>query len=77
MMNDNILEIQPFDALMIRLNLSNADLVRASREQLSFKMVHKGRKGKPLSMNVRNKILRALKTVRPEEILTLKDLFNY
>ena len=64
------------DAVMIRLDLSNADLVRASREQLSFKMVQKGRKGKPLSLNIQNKIFRALKIARPTECLSLKDLFN-
>ncbi|MBF0122398.1 MAG: hypothetical protein HQL21_03180 [Candidatus Omnitrophica bacterium] len=77
MMSDNILEPQPLDAVMGRLNLSNADLVHASREQLSFKMVQKGRKGKPLSLNIQNKILRALKAARPEEPVSLQDLFNY
>ena len=56
MMSNNIPEIQPLDAVMVRLNLSNADLVRVSGEQLSFKMVQKGRKGKPLSLNIQNKI---------------------
>ena len=76
MMSNNIPEIQPLDAVMVRLNLSNADLVRVSGEQLSFKMVQKGRKGKPLSLNIQNKILRALKAACPEEPVSLKDLFN-
>jgi len=68
---------QPLDALMERLELSNADLVKASTEQLSFKMVQKGRKGRRLTPNIQHKILAALQRARPEESLTLKDLFNY
>ena len=75
-MSDDALKIQPLDAVMTRLHLSNADLVKASSEQLSFKMVQKGRRGKPLSVNIHNKILRALKSVRPDEHVGLKDLFN-
>jgi len=48
---------------MTELGLSNADLVKASTEQLTFKMVQKARKGKPLTPNVRNKIIAALKTL--------------
>ena len=68
---------QPLEALMARLNLSNADLVHASTRQLTYKMVQKGRKGRRLTPNVQGKILSALKTLRPDDGLTLKDLFNY
>jgi hypothetical protein len=68
---------QPLDALMEKLGLSNADLVRASTEQLSFKMVHKGRKGRRLTRNVQNKILEALRATKPGNPFTLQDLFNY
>lgn len=71
------LDTQPLDAVMSRLGLSNADLVRASTDQLSFKMVQKGRKGRRLSRNVQRKILKALAAVRPDAGLTLADLFNY
>src|SRR3990167_4963793 len=58
---------QPLDALMNKLNISNADLVKASTEQLSFKMVNKGRAGnRRLSPNVQDKILTALLTLKPE-----------
>ncbi len=50
---------------MTELGLSNADLVKASTEQLTFKMVQKARKGKLLTPNVQNKILAALKTLVP------------
>jgi len=55
----------PLDELMTELGLSNADLVKASTEQLTFKMVQKARKGKPLTPNVQNKILAALKVLLP------------
>lgn len=69
------MEASPFDALMARLELSNADLVRASTEQLTFKMVQKGRRGRKLTLNVQHKILSALHTLRPDEKLGLKDVF--
>ena len=61
---------------MTRLELTNADLVKASTQQLTFKMVQKGRQGKPLTLNVQQKILAALQAVRPSENLTLKDIFG-
>lgn len=60
---------------MNRLGLANADLVKASTEQLTFKMVQKARKGKPLTPNVQYKILAALQTLRPEDNLTLNHIF--
>lgn len=69
--------VQPLDELMGRLELSNADLVSASTQQLSFKMVQKGRKGRRLTPNIQHKILNALQIARPEEKLGLRDLFNY
>ena len=68
---------QPLDGIMIRLNLSNDDLVAKSTEQLTHKMVNRGRKGRMLTVNAQNKILRALTAAVPSEKFTLKDLFNY
>ncbi len=69
---------QPLDALMNKLGLSSADLVKASTEQLSFKMVHKGRSGnRRLSPNVQDKILAALLALKPELKLRRRDLFCY
>ena len=65
----------PLDSLMTRLNLTNHDLVAASTEQLTHKMVAKGRKGKKLTPNVQHKIWSALKAVRPEFSVTLKKIF--
>lgn len=82
---------QPLEAVMLRHGLTPADLVKASTEQLSFKMVQKGRKGRRLTPNIQKKILNALRraiAARPSAesaadtgasspSLTLKDLFNY
>lgn len=62
---------------MQKHGLSNADLVRASKEQLSFKMVQKGRKGRRLTPNAQEKILTALLTVKPGLALRRRDLFRY
>ena len=68
--------IQPLDLLMEKFKLSNTDLVDASTKQLTHKMVAKARRGRRLTNNIQNKILEALKSLRPDEKLTLKDLFN-
>lgn len=71
------LGVQPLDAVMTRLGISNADLVQISTEQLSFKAVQKARKGRRLSPNLQKKILRALLAARPGQTLTLQNLFTY
>jgi len=76
-MIENNLGIQPLDTVMTSLGLSNADLVAASKEQLAFKMVQKGRKGRRLTPNIQNKILGALQIARPGEEFKLAELFNY
>lgn len=72
---DNSNTVQPFDALMTQLGLTNAQLVHASTAQLSFKMVQKARKGRRLSPNMQTKILTALLTIKPDLNLRLQDLF--
>lgn len=67
---------QPLDQLMTCFELSNADLVKASKGQLTFKMVQKGRKGRPLTRNVQNKILRAIQIAKPGAAKKLADLFH-
>ena len=69
--------VQPLDEWMTRFALSNHDLVGASTEQLTHKMVSKGRKGRRLTLNARHKILAALKVLKPDQPVTLKELFNY
>jgi len=71
------LGLQPLDAIMTRLGLANADLVKASAEQLTHKVVQKGRKGRRLTQNARQKILTALNAVSAQEKFELRDLFDY
>ena len=67
---------QPLDLLLTQLDLKPKDLVDSSETQLSFKVIQKGRKGRRLTPNSKNKILIALNTATNKEF-TLKDLFNY
>jgi hypothetical protein len=53
---------QPLDEVMKRLGLTNENVVSASTEQLSFKMLQKGRKGRRLTPNVQKKILNAVRS---------------
>ena len=71
------LGVQPLDEIMTRLKVSNHDLVAASDEQLSHKVVQKGRKGRRLTLNAQHKILNALNKLKPEEKFTLQKLFSY
>ena len=74
--NTRELGVQPLDRLMNELGLENHALVAASTEQLTHKMVSKGRSGRFLSVKVRLKILRAFNKATKSN-LTLADLFNY
>lgn len=75
--------VQPLDAVMTRLNVTNQNIVERSTEQLTFKVVAKGRKGRRITLNAQMKILTALNTwnalfgPEPEKPFVLKDLFNY
>ena len=77
------LGIQPLDEIMQAGSLSNHDLVEASPEQLTHKMVSRGRKGRRLKRKVQLKILDALnayaKAQAPDthRVYSLPDLFNY
>ena len=74
---DRELGPQPLDGLMTRLEVSNADLARASTEQLSFKAIQKARKGRRLTLHLQKKVLNAFSALRPERAWTLQDFFNY
>ena len=74
---------QPLDQIMQANGLSNHDLVEASVDQISHKMVSRGRKGRRLKRKVQEKIMRALNAHCKEQspdthrVYTLPDLFNY
>lgn len=67
---------QPLDTIIDECGLTNKDLVSASTEQLTHKMVKKGRDGRKLTMRVKLKIQRALAKAAGREF-TVSDLFNY
>jgi len=80
--NDLDLGPQPLAGLLQRLGLSPHDLVAASGEQLTHKMVARGAKGRRLTRNTMEKLLRALNKAaardeRPPATYALADLFNY
>ncbi|HDS84227.1 MAG TPA: hypothetical protein ENN97_03410 [Phycisphaerales bacterium] len=67
---------QPIAGVMDKHGLKAHDLVAASTEQITHKMVSRACKGRRLSRNVQLKLLRALNTAT-EQAYTLKDLFTY
>jgi hypothetical protein len=77
-MNDNMEKgVQPLDAILTRLNLKNSDLVEKSKDQLTHKMVAKGRKGRQLTLNAQLKIMKALNIAQSEKHYGVAELFNY
>lgn len=67
---------QPLNCLMVELGLKSHDLVAASTEQITHKMVQRGCKGRRLTKNVQGKLLRALNTATGNTYV-VADLFNY
>jgi hypothetical protein len=67
---------QPIAEIMAKRKLKPHDLVAASTEQLTHKMVGRACKGRRLSRRVQLKVRNALNTVM-EANYSLKDLFTY
>lgn len=67
---------QPITDLMEKHKLSRHDLVAASTEQITHKMVSRACKGRKLSRRVQLKIRDALNTAT-EQTYKLSDLFTY
>jgi len=67
---------QPLFRLMAEKGLKSHDLVAASTEQITHKMVSRGCKGRRLTRNVQGKILRAL-NMASGNTYVLSDLFAY
>lgn len=67
---------QPIAEIMTADNLKPRNLVAASKEQLTHKMVAKARKGRRLTPNVKAKILRAINHATGKTY-SIRDLFNY
>lgn len=69
--------IQPLDGVLVKLELNNDALVKASTEQLTHKQVQKGRIGRYITPNIKGKIIRALNSLDEKGKYTVKILFNY
>ena len=67
---------QPIARIMAEAGLKAHDLVAASTEAITHKMVSRACKGRRLTPNVQGKILRAL-TKATGRTFALTDLFNY
>jgi hypothetical protein len=67
---------QPIAKLLLELGLSPHDLVAASTEQLTHKMVTRALKGRRLTPNTAAKVRSALNTAAKREF-ALAELFDY
>jgi hypothetical protein len=67
---------QPIVGLLAEHGLSAHDLVAASTEQITHKMVNRACKGRRLTANVQHKVCNALNRAAGTEY-TVGDLFNY
>jgi hypothetical protein len=67
---------QPIAAIMESAEIKSHDLVAASTEHITHKMVSRACKGRRLTRNVQHKILRAL-CKHTGANYALADLFNY
>ncbi len=67
---------QPMAEIMRSRELKPHDLVAASTEQITHKMVKRACKGRRLTPNVKSKLLKALNAATGEAF-AMADLFNY
>jgi hypothetical protein len=67
---------QPLARLLAERGLSSKDLVKASTQQLTHKMVARGAKGRRLTPNTQAKVLQALNAATGQSY-ALSDLFDY
>jgi hypothetical protein len=78
-MNEGIqrdLGLQPIAVILAERNLKPHDLVAASTEQLTHKMVSRACKGRRLTLNTQTKVLNAMNLATGKNY-SLRDLFNY
>lgn len=71
-----IFESQPLDGILKARGLDNADLVKASTRQLTFKQVQKARMGRPVTANIQIKITRALNACGGGDTYQVQELFR-
>jgi hypothetical protein len=70
--------VQPLDAIMNELGISNHDLVVVMQPgYITHKQVQKARKGRRLTPKLQDKVLTALNAYVDEGDYVIKDLFTY
>jgi len=74
--NERDLGPQPISRILAEHNLKPHNLVAASTQQLTHKMVARACKGRRLTPNTQSKILNAL-NIAAGKNYSLGDLFNY
>lgn len=67
---------QPITQILEQNNLKSTDLVSASTENITYKMVSRACKGRRLTLNIQKKICNSLNKATGKTF-TVKDLFNY
>lgn len=67
---------QPIKQIIEELGLSNSDIVAASTENITFKMLAKACKGRRLTPQIQRKICSALNAASSKSY-SVKDLFTY
>ena len=67
---------QPIARILIEHNLNPDDLVSASTENITYKMIARACKGRRLTPHVQKKICNALNSASGK-VFTAKNLFNY
>lgn len=67
---------QPISDIMKEFNLISHDIVAASTEQITHKMVKKACKGRRLSSNLKTKLRNAINRATKKDFTT-SQLFNY
>ena len=67
---------QPIARIMAEHELKASDIVSASTEQITHKMISKACKGRKLTTNVQKKVLNALNKATGKSY-SLKDIFTY
>jgi hypothetical protein len=75
-LNERNLGQQPLATIMESMGLDSHDLVAASTEQITHKMVSRAKKGRRLSIHVQQKIVNALNAATKEQFL-IRDIFTY
>ena len=67
---------QPIAHILAENKLANSDLISASIESITYKMLARACKGRRLTPHVQVKICNALNRASGKDF-TVKDLFNY